>query len=198
MTTSTLITVILSSSVLSAFLTGLITFIVHNRSYRNDYYKELIKKRLQAYESVESLYGILDVVARDEDERKYHFFLTNQESINNFFISLTSALKQNSWISQDTTDLLVLLMSLINQIFKQIETTPLDSDDYIEFAKTHYEMIASLRNDLRTSMLKDFSNLHKINFNDLLLKKKDTKDKIMYQFDMKKRKYTKTTFNNKN
>jgi hypothetical protein len=189
MKTEFILTIILSSSLLSAFITGIITFIIHNQNFKKDYFKELLKKRLSAYESVENIYSILNVVGKDDDNRKYHFCLKSSDSVANLLLLLSTALKQSAWIKQDTINYLVIVNSLINEIYRKSESTPFKTQEYLEFIKSEYEIVSSLKDDLGKSMISDYSSLYKVNLKEVIAEKSNRKYQIAYQLDSKSGKY---------
>lgn len=70
----------MTSSVITAvtggLLGGLVTLRVARNQYINDYYKLVLKKRVDAYEHVEDLITQLKTsLADDQDRKVYHFSL---------------------------------------------------------------------------------------------------------------------------
>jgi hypothetical protein len=55
MVISEIITLIISSSVLSAFLTGFVNLRIQNLNFKSEYYKKLIERRIDAQEQILSL-----------------------------------------------------------------------------------------------------------------------------------------------
>ena len=50
-----------------------------NNSYKKEYYKEIIKKRIIVYENLEILYSIMLIAVKDDDGRKVHSFFKEQK-----------------------------------------------------------------------------------------------------------------------
>lgn len=59
MESSNIIVTILSSSILTTIFTSIVNWKLHNSSYRKEYYKKILEKRLEAFESVQSVAGTM-------------------------------------------------------------------------------------------------------------------------------------------
>jgi len=84
------ITLILTSSVIAAIVSAIISAIVSLKlkqiDYKNDYYKEIISKRLNAYQFLENQIAVLKSTVLDDSDRKpYHMiFSYGEKKLNKF------------------------------------------------------------------------------------------------------------------
>ncbi|WP_420592196.1 hypothetical protein [Bacterioplanoides sp.] len=157
MDTKTLIVTILSSSFLAATVTslasGLFSLKLKKNDFLYDFHKNILDKRIMAYETVESIIASLRGSIVDQDGLSYHqvFSFGNEEFINHLIL-IQSAMKQGMWLSSDITK----HINQINYIYLNAD------EDLIEFGKDNYESIANERNNLENVFARDISKLHEI------------------------------------
>lgn len=150
---------ILSSSLASVIIGGMIVGFYNLRIKRNefinDYYKSIIKRRVEAYEQLERLIVALKSTVVGADKQPYHLLFAkddNWESAHRLTFSVNS---QALWLSDDaferTRDL--------NYLFYGLTPT---AGSAIEFGKTNYRKIAELREKLEQILAGDMLELHKV------------------------------------
>jgi len=150
---------ILSSSLLSGVLGALIVGGFNLRAKRNEYvnsyYEMVLKRRLEAYEHVESLIAALKAAVIDADNRPYHFLFSQNDEYEGAYKIIFGLLSQALWLSNDlfekTRDLNIL-------IFRGGEGT----SNTVEFGKKHYEEIANLRSEIEQINARDLLSLHNV------------------------------------
>ena len=75
-----ILTIVVSSTVTSALISGLIGGWFSLRSkqaeYANIYYKMILERRMVAYEEVERLIGEIKIAVVDNDQRPYHLLFS--------------------------------------------------------------------------------------------------------------------------
>ncbi len=163
MTTIEIIGLVLTSSVVSAVLTSFIDWKIQNRNYRNEYYKKLLDKRLEAYENVEDLISrLITVVIIGKGRTCNLFFTFGIEGLDQFIISLPFVMKKSFWVNSEITgkitELNVLLVEIDNQIDRQGDVKRQLED----FGAINREKIREIRESIQTLLYKDFENLHDI------------------------------------
>lgn len=161
----TVITSWLGSGVVGAIAAGIYSLRTKEKEYINDYYKEVIKRRIAAYEQLEQLIISLKSAVVDNDNRPYHLLFSSntEEGWKRVFelIFQTNGL----WLSDEaysrSRELTVLIYPLG------------DPAQIVEFGKTHYQTIATIRADLERILARDMLNLHDV---PRFLKAKDQPD----------------------
>jgi hypothetical protein len=150
----TVITSWLGSGLICAVVAGIYNLRAKQKEYVNDYYKEVIKRRIAAYEQLEQLIMWLKSTVVDDDNRPYHvlFSSNTEEDWRRVFqvVFQTNGL----WLSEEAFskagEFAVLIYSLD------------DPANIIEFGKAHYQTIATIRADLERILARDMLNLHDV------------------------------------
>jgi hypothetical protein len=170
MTTTSIITIILSSSFLSAIMTGCITWLIKRYDFRQEYYKELTKKRIECYGNIEEFIGGFTLVGYiPEDGSKYYTCMADSNDYVDVFIKdLGIAIKHSMWINNVTRKILGEFNNLsleYNQLIVGREIS--NEDDEIELMKLasrFYKQVQELLTRLKKSTINDLKNLHKLDF----------------------------------
>jgi hypothetical protein len=164
MTTTEIIVTIFSSSVLSAGLTGMITWKIKQNEFKKTVFVNFINKRIEAYTELENLHGTLSFVIRDDDGKKYHAIYSRLESFQMFILNLGLALKFNTWYSSEIIDIL----RKVNDLQEQMGGLSFDNEvviiENIKIGKINYEKICNLKDELTDQIRKDFSKIHITDF----------------------------------
>lgn len=147
---------VLTSTLVSTFIGGIILLITNKvsqrNSYRDDYFKLIITKRLAAYEYVSQLIANLKLSSIDADNKPYHLLIAND----NIILSLGQSLTNNLWLSNKMTDILTEL----NKITFKISSD--DENVRIRQAKEHYDEIGKIRIEMENCLKKDLQELHDV------------------------------------
>ncbi|MFA6922879.1 MAG: hypothetical protein WC223_01375 [Bacteroidales bacterium] len=163
-----IISIILTSSLLSSGLTGFLTWLIRKNDYKNEYYKELIRKRLEAYEFLENILGHLSITTYEENTKeKYHVLFVDKQLYAELFKQIAIALKFNLWISENTRKTLIKLNVFQIEIGNNVLNINIPNETIIPVAIENYAKICEIRKELRNNILDDFKNLHKVNFENL-------------------------------
>ena len=165
MTATEIIATILSSSILSAGLTGFITWRMKQNEFMKTVFLNFINRRLEAYNELENLLGTLSFVIRDDDGIKYHSIYSRVESFQNFILNLGLVLKFNTWYSND----ILVILRKINDLQETLGGMRFDSEEAIKsniiIGKENYERICRLKDELLAQIRTDFKNIHITDFN---------------------------------
>jgi hypothetical protein len=177
-----LITLLLTSSLLSALLTSLLTGVFSllgkKREYRSAYYKEVLQRRLDAYEFVDTQISMLKSSVYDKDRtRMYHFiFAHGVDEFYKFHQNLFFAVSKALWISPPTQSVLLDMNRLFVSISEQYDL----ENQLVEAGKHYYFDIANMRDRLEAALLNDLRDLDNI---PKFLKQKQTEEKSYVQLD---------------
>lgn len=179
MTTTQTILAILSSSVLSSILTSYFNWRIHNSNYKKDYYKKILDKRLDAYESLNILINRLsDLVYTDNSV--IHGIVSNEESFDFFISTLHSTMQKSYWLSDKTghklTEFGTFLFNNITGHIDESVSKEVIERKYNELALANYESINKFKLSLKQMANFDLKNLYDVdNFFD-----KNGKDSTTY------------------
>lgn len=156
---------ILSSAVIAAIVSSIASYIIniltHKRKYKDDYYKMVIAKRMDAYSKVEVIILSLKKLVRDEsDDCLYNVIFNNsQEEFFAFQTQLYEIAANSVWFSKDMYNAL----SELNLLFTQIDSQVLDDgSNLLILGKQNRKKIADIRIRLEDIFRRDILSLHKI------------------------------------
>ncbi len=153
---------VLSSSFLTALLTSVASVLIQTYlrkiDYEDEYYKQVIGKRLKVYEFIEKQIALLKSSVLDNDKQMYHtIFAFSEKEYYEFQQNLFASVSNNMWISDETSRRLIKLNRLLLNIGKDFEF-----DGLKEVGKAHYKEIALLRDEIEKLYRKDMLELHKV------------------------------------
>jgi len=162
MENSELFKIILTSSliatILSAIVSALVSIKLKQLDYKNEYYKKILDKRLDAYQFLENQIAVLkNTVLDDKDGRAYHIiFSYGEDDFHKFQHNLFLAMSYSTWINNNTTE----HMEKLNELFFHISLKVEANADLVTLGKNHYKEIASHRKKLEGCVRNDLMNLH--------------------------------------
>lgn len=163
MENSDLLKVILTSSlvagIFSAVVSAIVSMKLKNLDYKNEYYKKILEKRLEAYKYIEAQISVLKSSVLDEDGKPYHtIFSYGEQEFYKFQENLHTAIAYGMWINDETSE----LMDKLNEIFFKISrrVANANNEGLITLGKDYYQEISVLRKTLEHSVRKDLLGLH--------------------------------------
>lgn len=183
METAEIVKIVLASTVISGIISALISYIISvrlkNIDYKNEYYKKILDKRLDAYKYLENQIAVMKTtVMDDEDGKAYHFiFGSGSDGVIEFHKNLVVAMSYSIWINDKT----VKIMEDLNQYFYLISSVN-DEKQIVSKAKRDYHKIAGLRKELEKSVKSDLFNLH--NLDEFIKEKKNEKPRLFHYKDV--------------
>ncbi len=165
MNTTQILLAILSSSVLSAILTSYFNWRIHNSNYKKDYYKKILDKRLDAYESMNVLINRLSDIVYTE-KGVVHGMVSSQKSYDFLFSILHSTMEKNYWLSDKTGHKLTEFgIFLFNNITSQINDNLSEeqlNQEYMRLAIANFEQISEFKQSLKNMVNLDLQNLYNV------------------------------------
>lgn len=168
------VTVIVSSTVVAAIVSGLVAALSNWRlaqsQYRNEYFKVVVNRRVGAYENVERLIASLKTAVLDEDKRLYHYVLCGEGDTKAICEVLIAVTSNTLWLSQE-------LISASRQINQLVLHSPVNEARLVAYCKENYEKVAELRAAMEKAYAKDMLSLHDVKG---FLKKRS---KITHEFE---------------
>ena len=151
---------LLSSSLVSAVVSGIVAGAFSLRAkrteYVNEYYKVVLQRRIAAYEEVERLVINFKTSVVDTDSRPYHHvFQSEDEDPNSLYMLLFRIAASALWLSDELFYLTREFSVLLYKYNSERET-------WIEFGKKHYTAFADLRTKVEVVYARDMLSLHNI------------------------------------
>ncbi|WP_422842814.1 hypothetical protein [Acidovorax sp. M2(2025)] len=145
----------LLSGVVGALIAGAFGLRGKRNDYVNDYFKTIIKRRLEAYERLEQLINALKLTVLDDDQRPYHQVFSNEATWTEVYKLFLDSTSHPLWLSSEvfskTRELNIMFLKASH-----------DKRDLIEFGKSNYPPIAELREEVERVHAKDMLNLHNV------------------------------------
>lgn len=158
-------TIVLTSSLIAGVVSSVISYIISIRlkklDFKNEYYKEILKKRLRAYEFIENQIAVLKSVVLGEDKRPFHMiFAQGEEKFLEFQRNMHLAISYGLWIddksSKTLDDMNNLFFNLNNHIHQK-------SDSEIEkIGQEYYQKVADFRIQLENDLKRGLYDLHDV------------------------------------
>jgi len=183
MTSSQIILTIISSSLVSTILAVITNWIIHRSSYKNDYYKKILDKRISAYENINHIISKMLIHTKlDNSVIPTVFF--SYEYYTEFALLLGTNLDHSFWISNEMANKLTEInVYLINNVENKIDNTKNTNDldtEYQNIGIIQFEQFRIFRKELQKIMNNDFKRLHKLN--SFFKSKEDTKNTFGVKF----------------
>lgn len=176
------INVVLASSVIAGFISVLVSYFttlwIKKYDFKADYYREILKKRLDAYQFIENQIAVLKTVVLGDDNKPYHIIFSNgEDDFLKYQQNLIAAISSTLWIDDKTSLILEELNSLFFNLNNHIN---LKNDEEIqEIGKEYYKRISDLRFRLEMSVKVGLCNLHDIK--SIFKTKKENTKRIIFK-----------------
>ncbi len=164
MNTTQTITLVLTSSLLAACLTALVNWFLHKNNYRNEYYKKILDKRLNAYEQVQRLLSLLTgSVQLDNGDICVFQLALGKEHFGKFLTVIFGAIEKSFWLSEETSELLKdLNLFFLHTIDNAIDENHNYDLQLQELGVEHRQKIKEMQFALQNQVYLDLSSLHEI------------------------------------
>jgi hypothetical protein len=156
---------IITTAVLSSILTVLGSIYIAKLTYKYEYHKKLIDKRLEAYERVGNFLSTMKIMTYSQEENNSSplLFSSGIEGLNNIIMHTIIPVQGNIWIGnslkQALTELNVFLMNLYT--VSEIDENP--NEMLSKLASVNLVKIREMRNNIELIMVNDLRELHNIN-----------------------------------
>jgi len=160
-----MIGLILSSSAIAAVVSSVCSYFIQRsalaRSYKQDYYKMIIGKRMEAYQYVEAQIAVLKMaVVDDRTGEGYHMIFNYEDSeYQQYQSNLRLALTHSMWLSEN----MIKALAALNQLFLTIDVEiNQDVMHNISVGKKYYTQLASARTDVENNLKTDLLTLYDV------------------------------------
>jgi len=161
-TLTTVLTSSLLAGLISAVVSAFVSIRLKNKEYRNDYYKQIINKRLKVYGYLEKqLVYLRSHMMDDKDQQMYlKIFGKGEEE----FIKSTRhqllALDSSFWLTRDTHTLLADLNKLLTELRIRYDIS--DEEELRKAGKEYNYALSTLRIELEIALRKDMHELYDV------------------------------------
>lgn len=148
----------LASAIVTTILGGMVSGWLKRIDYADEYYKQVLKRRIEVYELLEAEIGMLKQSCLADDGKAYHLvFAYGKDSFYDLQKGLMVVMAKSLWLSDDLQD----AVFSINREFLDASFAA-DDEELINFGKDRYQTIANLRHQLEQKFSCDISKLHQI------------------------------------
>lgn len=152
----------LLAAVVSAAVSAFIAVKLKDKEYRNDYYKQIIAKRLKTYEYLENQLILLRPHMYDEKDKKMYLkiFGFGKERFNEETNAHLDALNASFWLTYPTHTLLGKLNHMLTEIKLRYKID--DPEELIKAGKEYNYVLSNLRIELEAALRQDMHELYNV------------------------------------
>ena len=168
------------SGIISTAMSYFVSVKLKDLDYRNEYYKQIIERRLNAYQNLEKPISELKGILLDTtklDQEPYHMFMSiGKSGFYEFLACVMNAFSDNLWLDDETNDNLEHLNQVLLVIGNEISDK--SDEEIVHIGKNYYDKLSETRFHLENSMKQGLYNLHDVKKG--LKIKKHRKKRIIY------------------
>ena len=149
------------AAIVSSFASYLINIFAQKHKYKDDYYKMVVKKRMDAYQYIETQIQVLKLTVVDNIDAKPYFMMFSGDR-KMFFegqTNLALVASNSLWLSEEMTDKLRQLQQDFLTIEAKITDNP---DNNIRIGKEWYTKLGEDRRIIENCLKKDLLSLYNV------------------------------------
>ncbi len=147
----------------SLIISLFVNWYLHNKGYKDEYFKKIIEKRLKAYSSVENLLYKMRIFyfLNDDRNKPYLECFEDWETFDKYF-QYFHEIGANSfiWLTLDMQDKINALQIFLNNEIHDLK----DKTDCQQLGVLHFAEIGKRRREILSQLYGDLDNLYKIKF----------------------------------
>lgn len=161
-----ILTLLLTSSFLgaifSAFITGLVNWLLSSKNYKLKTYEEIAKKRVQAYEKMVSISYQFKLFVSDNEKIVPYVFANGIKHLNDFQITMMEAFIESFWLDQNMSDLFTELNIYVHNVESEARSHE-NPDEYLkQIAVRDKDKIRDINKRLSNQLRTDLLNIHEV------------------------------------
>lgn len=146
-------------ALIAPLITGYFNIFVKKKEFENEYFKQIVSKRLEAYEELNKLIYILKGSVQDNDGKAYHLIFQDEKNFMDFYALLYNNRINSFWFSENLNQ---YMLKLFNELGKCSAKKQCNKLLYTEIGKSVYKDLAMLRDNLEKEQVLDLPNLYDI------------------------------------
>lgn len=156
--------IVLSSAFATSIVSSIATWLIGNsaqkKSFKNDYFKLVINKRMEAYQYIDNQLKTMKLSVLDDDGKPYHsMFYGNLNTIYSNQRDIILARTNGIWLSTAMENEL----SGLNQLLFEINNNLTDViDNNVVVAKKYYSQVVESREKVENQLRKDMLVLYDV------------------------------------
>jgi hypothetical protein len=158
MSAGEIIALVFTSSVLAAALSVVGNHLLAAAQFRRDYFKEVIRRRLSAYEAVDRLIAHLRVVTYDDRGRVAHLAFAGGRAFNSQTQATVLEVASNGLYVSDDIRQCAFDINLCLLEFRDADS----EDSKFEAGVREYERLSALRQRLEAAVARDLQSIHAV------------------------------------
>lgn len=133
---------------------------LNRTTYKNDYYKKIIDKRMKVYEQLENVIRLITAKNETPDRKQiYHVIFKDFESFTNFYFEFMKAGQMKYWFSLELYFYHYDLNKDLNEIMEELSKDPTNS---INIGLKHYNQIVNHGLKLTYFLVTDLKKLYNV------------------------------------
>lgn len=152
---------IIIGSIIGSAITYYFNYILQKRNYKNEYYKQVIARRLDAYYLLETMLQLL-IPKQPTNENKnviFHKLFTSREKFDEFYNTYGKVAMVSSWFNNNLYYEFISFNTYLNEIQNEIKK----SNDMIELiGYNHFGKLCEHHYRLQKLYFEDMRSLYKI------------------------------------
>jgi hypothetical protein len=152
-----LVALVFSSSVLAALISLAGNHVLAQLQFKRDYFKEIIGKRLNAYQQVDELIGILRMTTYDDSGRIAHALFLNKAIYERATFIAAAAVGLSLYLSESIRDTL----SKVNFILLKLPQNASEGEAF-DIGVAERDALSELRQKLEHLVAADLLELYKV------------------------------------
>ncbi len=157
----TLIVSVFTSAFFATIVSGYVSYALKKMDYKNEYYKVIIQKRLEAYSLIDEHLSELMLQFMDDSQKGYYAVFVNKNSLQLFINRFKPIFASSTWIGSEVIKKYIELKKTTNDFI--IENNNNYSEDHMKvFAVKYYPEINVIHKSLMEIIKKDYLTLYKI------------------------------------
>lgn len=161
-TTSIILTSSVIAAVFSSTVSVLLSIQLKQQDYKNEYYKKILEKRLEAYKYVEDIVSSFQVKQLNSNNEPCHYIFSNFKLYSTCLENFLCAMRSRVWINEDTLRELENLQAVFFDISLVLKGASVD--DLMHIGEDHFLRIAGSHEKLERYTRLDLENLHNMKY----------------------------------
>ena len=155
---------ILSSAGVASIISAIVGYgfnvLMQKRKYKDDYYKMVIDKRMNAYAKIEDIYKLLKTyVSEDSGETSLCIIFNDKDFFKIFYKKLYNAMGSSMWLSEEINNDIRYLNDMLLLVDKSLKN---ENTNIRELGKEKHAIFAEIHSLIGKHYKNDMLNLYNV------------------------------------